>query len=171
LGTVTKRLYEGLLLVDSVEAAADAKGINKHIEKVFERNDAEIVSIRKWNERPLAYEIMGKNRGTYILVYFNSPSDKIALIERDVQLSERIMRILILRADHVTKEEIEKETPATMAEKQKQEAKQAQAEKQEQEAKQAQEAKDLKEVSVVDDGVTDDKDNIDAAQQPDEQTD
>ena len=116
--TVTKRLYEALFLVDSAEAAADWQGINEHIKKVFERNDAEIVSIRKWDERPLAYEIMGKNRGTYILVYFNSPSERIALIERDSQLSERIMRVLILRADHVTKEDMEKETPATMVERQ-----------------------------------------------------
>ena len=166
MGTVTKRLYEGLLLVDSVEAAADMQGIKGHIEKVFERNNAEIVSIRKWDERPLAYEILGKNRGTYILVYFNSPSDKITSIERDVQLSERIMRILILRADHVTQEDIEKGTPATMAEKQAQESKQAKEAKE-----QAQEVKDLKEVSVVDEGLSDDKDNIDTEQQPDEQTD
>jgi small subunit ribosomal protein S6 len=107
-----------LFLVDSAEAAADWQGINEHIKKVFERNGAQIVSIRKWDERPLAYTIMGKNRGTYILVYFNSPSDKIALIERDSQLSERIMRVLILRADHLTKEDMEKETPAMMVEKQ-----------------------------------------------------
>jgi small subunit ribosomal protein S6 len=142
LETVTKRLYEGLFLVDSAEAAADGKGINEHIEKVFERNGAEIVSIRKWDERPLAYEIVGKNRGTYILVYFNSPSDKIASIEKDSQLSERIMRILILRADHITKEDMEKETPAAMV------------------ARQSQEQKDLKVVSIADKAIIDDEDGI-----------
>ncbi len=115
--SVTKRLYEAMFLVDSAEAAADWDGINEHIKKVFERNDAKVVSIRKWDERPLAYEIMGRNRGTYVLVYFNSPSDRIASIERDSQLSERIIRVLILRADHVTKEDIGEKTPAVMAEK------------------------------------------------------
>jgi small subunit ribosomal protein S6 len=118
LETVAKRLYEALFLVDSGEAATDWNGINEHIKKIFERNDAVIVSIRKWDERPLAYEIMGKNRGTYILVYFNSPSDRISSIERDSQLSERIMRVLFLRADHTTKEDMEKETPAMMVERQ-----------------------------------------------------
>ena len=112
---VTKRLYESLFLIDSAEAAADWDGINEHVKKMFERNGAEIISIRKWDERPLAYTIRKKNRGTYILVYFNSPTDKIAAIERDAQLSERIMREIILRADHVTKEDMEKETPAMMA--------------------------------------------------------
>ncbi len=112
---VTKRLYEALVLIDSAEAAADWDGINDHIKKIFERNGAEIVSMRKWDERPLAYTIRGKNRGTYILIYFNSQTDRISPIERDAQLSERILREIILRADHVTKEDMERETPAMMA--------------------------------------------------------
>jgi ribosomal protein S6 len=117
LETVAKRLYEALFLVDSAEAASDWDGINEHVKKIFERNGAEIINIRKWDERPLAYTIMGKNRGTYILVYFNSDPDKIAFIERDSQLSERIMRVLILRADHVTEKDMEKEPPAVVVEK------------------------------------------------------
>jgi ribosomal protein S6 len=152
LETVAKRLYEALVLVDSAEAAADWQGINEHVKKMFERNDAEIVSIRKWDERPLAYEIMKKNRGTYILVYFNSFSDKIALIERDSQLSERIMRTLILRVDHVTKGDMEKETPATMAE------------------KHVQEQKDLKESSIIgNEEAIDSEDDFEQEQQTGEQ--
>lgn len=113
--TVIKRLYEALILVDSAEAAADWDGVNEHIKKVFERNGAKIISARKWDERPLAYPITGRNRGTYILIYFNSPTERIASIEKDCQLSERIMRSLILRADHITKEDMEKETPAAVA--------------------------------------------------------
>lgn len=146
MGNTAKRLYEGLFLVDSAEAVADAQGIQEHIEKIFERNDAEIVSIRKWDERPLAYEIMGKNRGTYFLIYFNSLSDKITSIERDAQLSERIMRILILRADHVTKEDMEKETPAAMA------------------VRQEQERTDAKKIPVVDDYTADNEDDVDIEQ-------
>ncbi len=115
--TVTKRLYEALFLVDSGEAAADWQGINDHIKKVLERNEVEILSMRKWDERPLAYPIAGKKRGTYILVYFNAPSAKITDIERDSQLSERIMRVLILRGDHITPEDMAKDTPAILAEK------------------------------------------------------
>ena len=115
--TVTRRLYEALFLVDSGEAAADWQGINDHVKKILERSEAEIVSIRKWDERPLAYPIMGKKRGTYILVYFNVNSDKLSTIERDAQLSERIMRILILRGDHITPEDMAKDTPAMRTDK------------------------------------------------------
>ncbi|NIA17105.1 MAG: 30S ribosomal protein S6 [Planctomycetes bacterium] len=115
--TEVKRLYEALFLVDSVEAASDWKGVNETIKKSLEKIEADIVSIRKWDERPLAYEIEGKRRGTYILVYFNVDGDKISILEREVQLSERIMRVLILRGDHLTEESIQKDTPAMIAEK------------------------------------------------------
>jgi small subunit ribosomal protein S6 len=117
LENVTKRLYEALFLVDSAEAASDWQGINDHVKKIMDRNEAEILSIRKWDERPLAYPIMGRKRGTYILVYFNALCVKLSAIERDTQLSERILRVIILRGDHVTPEEMAKDTPAILAEK------------------------------------------------------
>ncbi len=105
MDTTVKRLYEAMFLVDSAEAA-DFEGIIEHISGVLGRSDVEIVSLKKWDERPLAYEVNKKTRGTYILAYFNADSEKIGDIERDVQLSERIMRVLILRADHITEEQV-----------------------------------------------------------------
>ena len=115
--TVVKRLYEGMFLVDSALAASDWDGINAAIKTILEKAEAEIISIRKWNECRLAYEINRKSRGTYILTYFRVDGDKISGIERDVQLSEQLMRVLILNAEHMTQAEVEKETPATLAEK------------------------------------------------------
>ncbi len=92
---VVKRLYEAMFLVDSA-AEADWDKINAIIKKILEKAGAEIVSMEKWDERRLAYEIGGKNRGTYILCYFNADGQKIRQIERDAQLSESIMRVLIL---------------------------------------------------------------------------
>ena len=115
--TEVKKLYEALFLVDSAEAASDWDGVIQSIEKVLNRVEADIVSIRKWDERPLAYEINRKKRGTYLLVYFNVDGDKISTIERDVQLSERIMRVLILRGDHLTEGGVQKDTPFGIAEK------------------------------------------------------
>ena len=114
--TVVKRLYEGMFLVDSALAASDWDGVNDAIKTVLERSEAEIVSIRKWDECKLAYDIKGKSRGTYILAYFRVDGEKVASIERDAQLSEKIIRVLVLNAEHMTEADIEKDTPATAAE-------------------------------------------------------
>jgi small subunit ribosomal protein S6 len=118
--TAEKKLYEGMFLVDSARAASDWDGVNAAIKKILEKANAEIVSMRKWDDRKLAYNIRGVERGTYILCYFKVDGQKIQGIEKAVQLSEKIIRALILSTEQMTKEDIEKDTPAAKAEKEKQ---------------------------------------------------
>jgi small subunit ribosomal protein S6 len=118
LGTDAKKLYEGMFLIDTALAAADWDGVMSMISKLLEKNEAEVVSMKKWDERRLAYDIQGKSRGTYILSYFRCEGGKLVGIERDAQLSERIMRLLVLKADELTADEMNKETPAMAMERQ-----------------------------------------------------
>lgn len=155
--TVSKRLYEGMFLVDSAEATADWDGVETSIKNILDRAEAEIVSLRKWEERRLAYEIDGKSKGTYILCYFRADGKRIGDIERDVQLSERIMRVLILCAEHMTQEDIEKETPVVLAEREEEKAAEAvEAAVKETEAKQkiAQEGEETQEEALEVSGAT-----------------
>jgi small subunit ribosomal protein S6 len=112
-----ENLYEAMFLIDSSLAARDWESVNKTITNILKRAKAEIISIRKWDERRLAYDINGQNRGTYLLCYFKVDGQKITAIERDAQLSEKVMRVLILNAEHLTETDIEKDTPATHTEK------------------------------------------------------
>lgn len=104
-----KRLYEAMFLVDSALAAADWDGTLAFIENILKRADAEIVVMRKWDERKLAYDIERKSRGTYILCYFKADTQRIAGIEKDVQLSEKVMRVLILGTEKRPAEMIEQD--------------------------------------------------------------
>jgi small subunit ribosomal protein S6 len=113
LKTVAARLYEGMFLVDSALAASDWQGINDTIRTILERAGAEIVSIDKWDERKLAYDIKGKSRGTYILTYFRVDGTKVAQIERAAQISEDIMRLLILGVEDIGEQYVTKK--ATVA--------------------------------------------------------
>jgi small subunit ribosomal protein S6 len=111
-----------MFLVDSALAARDWEGINKTIKNILKKAKAEIVSIDKWDERKLAYDIKGQSRGTYILCYFKVDGQKIGEIERDAKLSEKIMRVLILNAEHMTEEDIRKATSSSEKEKRGEEA-------------------------------------------------
>lgn len=112
--TAVKRLYEGLFLIDSALAAADWEQVLGMLKKFLDRAGAEVVSIKKWDDRKLAYDIQGKGRGTYILIYFHCDPARIHGIERDVQLSEQVMRVMILRTDRMSREDIERPTPAEL---------------------------------------------------------
>jgi len=112
LETGVKKLYEVMFLIDSAEAAKDWDGIIELVTKMLNKIDAQILSLKKWDERPLAYSIKRCGRGTYILAYFKADGRKITELERDVLLSERVMRALILRVDHLTEEDIAKQAAA-----------------------------------------------------------
>lgn len=97
--------YEAMFLV-SQAAAADFDAVVSHIRDLFDRASAEVIALQKWDERRLAYEIDGQKRGIYFLAYFRAPAGSIDGLRRDCTLSEKIMRVLVLRADHLTDEEM-----------------------------------------------------------------
>ena len=151
--TAVNRLYEGMFLVDSTQAS-DWDGVVKTIKKLLDRSDAEIVTIRNWAERKLAYEINHKSRGTYVLCYFKADAEKIKNIEKDVQLSEQIMRVLILGTETRDKKDVEKDMHGSQEEKETPKTDKAAVEKvsPQQEAKQAGEPEQSDAPVVVDTG-------------------
>ena len=91
--------YEAMFLLDNREVKKGwdyAKGIPLSI---LERNGAKIVSARRWDERKLAYEIKKQKRATFLLVFFEAPPEKISQLNREIQLTEGILRHLILVHD------------------------------------------------------------------------
>jgi small subunit ribosomal protein S6 len=116
LETAVKKLYEAMFLVDSA-LASDWDAVVKTIETVLKRSDAEMASIRNWAERKLAYEIDHKSRATYVLCFFRADGSAIRKIENDVQLSEQILRVLILSTEARDEKDIEKDMHGTPDEK------------------------------------------------------
>ena len=97
--------YEGLFLISQAEST-DLRAASEHISNLLTRRGATIIAMKKWDERRLAYEINKQRRGTYILAYFAAPTPALTEIERDCNLSETIMRQIIIRADHLSEEEM-----------------------------------------------------------------
>ncbi len=89
------RVYEGLFLLDSGKSA-DWNAATSHVHGILTRYGATIIDSRKWDERRLAYEIRGHKRGSYMLVYFDAPRLNLAQVRRDLELSEMIIRYLIV---------------------------------------------------------------------------
>lgn len=105
MSTVTRAAYEAMFLITQAEAA-DLGGVVEHITDILTRHKADLIAMKKWDERRLAYEIDKQRRGIYLLVYFYADGPELTLIERDFNLSERVLRQLILRVDHMTEDQM-----------------------------------------------------------------
>ena len=97
--------YEALFLFPQ-SASADLQSALDHIVEIMTRNKADIIALKKWDERRLAYDIKGNKRGVYFLAYFKADARNLDGIDRDCRLSERLLRSLVTRADHIPAEEI-----------------------------------------------------------------
>lgn len=100
-----KNKYEAMLMFDPA-VATDWDKIKAEVDRLMERAEATVLVCGKWDERRLAYEIRGVKRAVYVLTYFEAEPGKIAALERDAELSESIVRYLVVRADHVTDEKM-----------------------------------------------------------------
>ena len=95
------RMYEGLFLIDNAHASTEWDNVVKHIQDILQKNDAEILKTEKWGEKKLAYKIKSHKRGTYLLIHFNAKNSAITLIRKNFQLSDYIVRFLIVKDDKI----------------------------------------------------------------------
>jgi small subunit ribosomal protein S6 len=97
--------YEAMFLFGP-SAATDLEAAINTARSIIERHEGKILVIKKWDERKLAYEIRGQKRGTYIIAYFTAPGKAISAIEREVNLGEEILRVMVVKADHLNQDEM-----------------------------------------------------------------
>ncbi len=106
-----KKQYEAMFLFDP-GFAGDFANAEQEIRRIMDRAEAEIVLCRRWDERKLAYEVKGRKRGVYALTYFLAEPSRIRGVERDAQLSESVLRVLVLQAEGLTREHMEQFMPS-----------------------------------------------------------
>jgi len=104
-----RKTYEGMFLVDA--GLSNFEAASEPVRTVLSRSEANVLAIKPWDERRLAYEIDGHKRALYILTYFQLDPQKVVELERDSQLNSGILRCLILRKDRLSEDEIAAETP------------------------------------------------------------
>ena len=92
-------VYEGMFILDSNRYGREANAVSGQINDMVRKHGGEVLASRLWEERRLAYSIEGHRKGTYWLTYFRLDSNQVAKINRECQLSDNILRSLVLKVD------------------------------------------------------------------------
>ena len=92
-------VYECMFLLDTTKVAGDVPAADKQLRNLLEKNHAEVLVSRPWDERRLAFPIKNQKKGLYYLTYFSSEGKNLPNIEHDCALSELILRMMILKID------------------------------------------------------------------------
>lgn len=96
--------YEFMFLLDPTLDSAASLAVVERVEGIVKGQGGQIVSLKAWERRRLAYPVRGRNEGLYMLCYFDAPPEAISGIESRVRLAEGVLRFLVLRTDKETRE-------------------------------------------------------------------
>ena len=89
--------YEVLYIIDaSADDASKEAAIEKYSSLVT-ANGGEVESIDKWGVKKFAYEMNFKSEGYYVLMNFSANADLPAEMERQMRISDNIIRYLVIR--------------------------------------------------------------------------
>jgi small subunit ribosomal protein S6 len=102
--------YEGLFLLGTA-STVDVEGSVKQIGDLVTKHGGEILLLKKWDERKLAFEVKKNKRGLYVLCFFKAEGGAVDKITRDVNLTDNILRVLITDATHLTLDEMKAQEP------------------------------------------------------------
>ena len=87
---------------DAVETVID------RMREVVRGQGGKLLSINHWGKKRLAYEIDKQTRGIYVNTHFLGPSGLVSELERNLRISDSVMRYLTVRmADKIRPDERE----------------------------------------------------------------
>jgi small subunit ribosomal protein S6 len=91
--------YEGMFILDPGRYGRDPGAVTQQVADLIAQQGGTMLAARLWDERKLAYPIKGQKKGVYWLTYFKMPGEGLTPLERQCEISEDILRKLVLRVD------------------------------------------------------------------------
>lgn len=91
--------YELMVILDpELDERTVAPSLDQFLE-VIRKDGGSIDNVDIWGKRRLAYEIQKKSEGIYAVVNFTATPQATAELDRQLRLSEAVMRTKVLRAE------------------------------------------------------------------------
>lgn len=91
--------YELMAILEPDLDSQDLDRIVDNLGSIVSSQEGEVIEVDRWGKRRLAYEIDGKTDGLYVVITFKSNPDVPREMRRVLNLNERVIRHMILRAD------------------------------------------------------------------------
>ena len=92
-------IYELVYIIQPNLDDDGVKAVDDRIGQAIFGEDGTITSTDHWGKRRFAYPIKGHFEGHYILHNLSMPPTAVLNVERQLRLSEDVLRFLFIRAD------------------------------------------------------------------------
>lgn len=119
------RSYEFMYIVNPDLEQEALEQLTSRIEQLIDDAGGEVLRLRSWGRRRLAYPIAGFREGHYHVAYLQLEPGAIADVRGRLALTEEVIRYFLIKADKVPEEvteEVPGEEPAVPEEESEEEA-------------------------------------------------
>ncbi len=95
----TPRQYEVVFIIDPGADDDEVIRLTENHRQIVTDQGGVITKSESWGKRPLAYEILHKTEGTFVMMEIEGSGKEIAELERRMRVNDRIIRYLTVRVD------------------------------------------------------------------------
>ena len=90
--------YEAMLIINPAVGEEAIAAVVERFKSLIEKNGT-LAEVDEWGTRRLAYEINHITEGYYVLISFNSTADLPAEVERIANITDGVIRSLVVCKD------------------------------------------------------------------------
>jgi small subunit ribosomal protein S6 len=95
----TQRQYEVVFIVDPTAEEAEVTSLTENLKQIATDQGGTVTKAESMGKRQLAYEILHKTEGNFVLLEIEGSGKEIAELERRMRVNDRIIRYLTVRVD------------------------------------------------------------------------
>ena len=92
-------LYEHVFLARQDVSAQQVEALTEQYKSVIEQNGGTIAKVEYWGVRPLSFRIKKNRKAHYSLMNINAPHGAVAEMERQMRLSDDVLRFMTIRVE------------------------------------------------------------------------
>jgi small subunit ribosomal protein S6 len=96
-------LYETVFIARQDVSAKQVEDLAEGFAKIVNDNGGKLKNTESWGLRNLAYKIKKNRKGHYTLMHFDAPPKAMAEMERNIGLSEDVLRFMTVSIDELPK--------------------------------------------------------------------
>ncbi|HIP79191.1 MAG TPA: 30S ribosomal protein S6, partial [Kiloniellaceae bacterium] len=94
--------YECVLIARQDVSSSQVESLVADYTKILEDNGGRVAGSEYWGLRTLAYRIKKNRKGHYVLLNIEAPAPALHELERNVRLSDDVIRYLTVKVDELT---------------------------------------------------------------------
>ena len=91
--------YESVYIARPDISAAQVEALTQRLTEIVEANGGKVTKNEYWGLKNLAYRIKKNRKGHYSLLNLDAPSQALSELERNMRLSEDVLRCLTVKVD------------------------------------------------------------------------